>query len=121
MLLCSRLHQFSKLFLFSPSSGLYSCPLAMTDGAARLIEVSRNYTQIHIILNTYICTHVHIHIHVLIKSLVLLLSIDHFSVAIYVHEYNRIILTTTLYTGMCNCVLFIAIGNEVKRYNGCYL
>uniref|UniRef100_A0A1X7UCA5 Ubiquitin-like domain-containing protein n=1 Tax=Amphimedon queenslandica TaxID=400682 RepID=A0A1X7UCA5_AMPQE len=37
----SRLHQFSKLFLFSPSSGLYSCPLAMTDGAARLIEVMK--------------------------------------------------------------------------------
>ena len=36
----SRLHQYSKLYLFSPSSGLYSCPLAMTDGAAKLIEVS---------------------------------------------------------------------------------
>ncbi|XP_064392364.1 acyl-CoA dehydrogenase family member 11-like [Halichondria panicea] len=38
----SRLHQVAKLYLFSPSSGLYSCPLAMTDGAARLIEESNN-------------------------------------------------------------------------------
>ncbi|KAL8615297.1 hypothetical protein ACOMHN_040287 [Nucella lapillus] len=34
----SRLYQASKLYLFSPSSGLYSCPLAMADGAASLIE-----------------------------------------------------------------------------------
>lgn len=30
-----RLYQMVKLFLFSPISGLYSCPLAMTDGAAK--------------------------------------------------------------------------------------
>lgn len=36
----SRLHQFAKLYLFSPSSAIYTCPLAMTDGAARLIEAS---------------------------------------------------------------------------------
>ncbi|XP_068691635.1 acyl-CoA dehydrogenase family member 11-like [Montipora foliosa] len=35
----SRLYQAAKLFMFCPSSGLYSCPLAMTDGAARTIEV----------------------------------------------------------------------------------
>lgn len=35
----SRLHQFAKLYLFGPSSATYTCPLAMTDGAARLIEV----------------------------------------------------------------------------------
>ena len=35
----SRLHQMCKMFLYAPSSGLYSCPLAMTDGATRLIEV----------------------------------------------------------------------------------
>ena len=35
----SRLHQMVKLFMFSPVSGLYSCPLAMTDGAAKTIEV----------------------------------------------------------------------------------
>ncbi|KAJ0067472.1 hypothetical protein NL108_007944, partial [Boleophthalmus pectinirostris] len=34
----SRVCQMSKLFLFSPSSGLYTCPLAMTDGAAKVIE-----------------------------------------------------------------------------------
>ena len=30
-----------KLFLYSPSSGLYSCPLAMTDGAAKTAEAGR--------------------------------------------------------------------------------
>lgn len=35
----SRLYQFSKLYLFHPSSAIYSCPLAMTDGAARAIEI----------------------------------------------------------------------------------
>ncbi|MBX7073273.1 MAG: acyl-CoA dehydrogenase family protein [Pirellulales bacterium] len=35
----SRLYQFAKLYLFNPSSAIYTCPLAMTDGAARLIEV----------------------------------------------------------------------------------
>lgn len=35
----SRLHQFAKLYLYHPSSAIYSCPLAMTDGAARLIEL----------------------------------------------------------------------------------
>lgn len=34
----SRLYQFAKLFLFHPSSAYYTCPLAMTDGAAKLIE-----------------------------------------------------------------------------------
>lgn len=32
----NRLLQFAKLYMFSPSSGLYLCPLAMTDGAAYL-------------------------------------------------------------------------------------
>ncbi|KAH7730119.1 CRE-ACDH-11 protein [Aphelenchoides avenae] len=32
-----RVHQIAKLFLFSPSSGLVNCPLAMTDGAAKTI------------------------------------------------------------------------------------
>ncbi len=35
----ARLHQFAKLLMYVPASGMYSCPLAMTDGAARLIEV----------------------------------------------------------------------------------
>lgn len=34
----SRLFQMAKLFLFHPSSAYFSCPLAMTDGAAKLIE-----------------------------------------------------------------------------------
>lgn len=36
----SRVHQLAKLYLYSPSAGLYGCPLAMTDGAARLMELS---------------------------------------------------------------------------------
>jgi len=35
----SRVHQMAKLYLFHPSSATYSCPLAMTDGAARFLEV----------------------------------------------------------------------------------
>lgn len=35
----SRLYQFVKLYLYTPSSAIFTCPLAMTDGAARLIEV----------------------------------------------------------------------------------
>lgn len=34
----SRLIQFAKIFLYHPSSAYYTCPLAMTDGAAKLIE-----------------------------------------------------------------------------------
>lgn len=35
----SRLVQFAKLFLFHPSSAYFTCPLAMSDGAAKLIEL----------------------------------------------------------------------------------
>lgn len=35
----SRLHQFARLYLYHPSSAICSCPLAMTDGAARVIEL----------------------------------------------------------------------------------
>lgn len=35
----SRLYQFVKLYLYTASSAIYSCPLAMSDGAARLIEL----------------------------------------------------------------------------------
>lgn len=35
----SRIYQFAKCLLFHPSSGLYSCPLAMTDGAAKTFKV----------------------------------------------------------------------------------
>jgi len=34
----SRLYQVAKLYMYSTSSGLYGCPLAMTDGAAKTIE-----------------------------------------------------------------------------------
>ena len=34
----SRPLQWAKLYLFHPSSSYYTCPLAMTDGAAKLIE-----------------------------------------------------------------------------------
>ncbi|MCC7403678.1 MAG: acyl-CoA dehydrogenase family protein [Bdellovibrionales bacterium] len=35
----SRLYQFAKLYVFHPSSAFYTCPLAMADGAARVMEV----------------------------------------------------------------------------------
>ena len=35
----SRLDQMARLYLFHPSSAVYSCPLAMTDGAARFLEL----------------------------------------------------------------------------------
>ncbi|XP_056146534.1 acyl-CoA dehydrogenase family member 11-like [Lampris incognitus] len=34
----SRVYQMSKLYIYAPSSGLYTCPLAMTDGAAKVIQ-----------------------------------------------------------------------------------
>src|SRR5580765_6699398 len=38
----SRLHQCALAYLFTPSTDIYSCPLAMTDGAARTLLGSRN-------------------------------------------------------------------------------
>ena len=35
----SRVHQMARLYLFHASSATYSCPLAMTDGAARFLEL----------------------------------------------------------------------------------
>lgn len=35
----SRLEQMARLFLFHPASAMYSCPLAMSDGAARILEL----------------------------------------------------------------------------------
>ena len=35
----SRVHQFVRHLLFAPSSAYYYCPLAMTDGAARALEL----------------------------------------------------------------------------------
>ncbi|XP_069475397.1 acyl-CoA dehydrogenase family member 11-like isoform X1 [Ambystoma mexicanum] len=34
----SRVYQVAKMYLYAPSSGLFTCPLAMTDGAAKVIE-----------------------------------------------------------------------------------
>jgi acyl-CoA dehydrogenase len=42
----ARLHQFALAYLFHPSSELYSCPLAMTDGAAYCLRASGNRTLI---------------------------------------------------------------------------
>ncbi|HEX8118447.1 MAG TPA: acyl-CoA dehydrogenase family protein, partial [Pyrinomonadaceae bacterium] len=36
----SRVHQFALAYLFTPSTDIYSCPLAMTDGAARVLKTS---------------------------------------------------------------------------------
>lgn len=38
----SRVHQFGLAYLFTPSTDIYSCPLAMTDGAARALLESGN-------------------------------------------------------------------------------
>jgi alkylation response protein AidB-like acyl-CoA dehydrogenase len=35
----SRIEQIARLYLYHPSSAIYSCPLAMTDGAARCLEL----------------------------------------------------------------------------------
>lgn len=42
----ARLHQFALVYLFTPSTDIYSCPLAMTDGAARTLLVSGNHALI---------------------------------------------------------------------------
>ena len=38
----SRVHQFALAYVFNPSSDVYTCPLAMTDGAARTLLASGN-------------------------------------------------------------------------------
>jgi len=35
----SRVHQFLRLYLYHPNSAIASCPMAMTDGAARVIQL----------------------------------------------------------------------------------
>ena len=42
----SRVHQCALAYLFTPSTDIYSCPLAMTDGAARTLLGSGNQTLI---------------------------------------------------------------------------
>ncbi|XP_044304933.1 acyl-CoA dehydrogenase family member 11-like isoform X3 [Varanus komodoensis] len=34
----SRIHQIAKLYLYAPSAAIFTCPLAMTDGAAKVIQ-----------------------------------------------------------------------------------
>lgn len=46
----SRVHQFTLAYLFTPSTDIYSCPLAMTDGAARVLATSGNNTLIKHVL-----------------------------------------------------------------------
>jgi alkylation response protein AidB-like acyl-CoA dehydrogenase len=38
----SRVHQFALVYLFTPSTDVYSCPLAMTDGAAKVLSTAGN-------------------------------------------------------------------------------
>jgi alkylation response protein AidB-like acyl-CoA dehydrogenase len=38
----SRIHQFGLVYLFGESTDVYTCPLAMTDGAARTLVVHKN-------------------------------------------------------------------------------
>ena len=42
----SRIHQCALAYLFTPSTDIYSCPLAMTDGAARTLLSSGNHALI---------------------------------------------------------------------------
>jgi alkylation response protein AidB-like acyl-CoA dehydrogenase len=46
----SRVHQFALAYLFTPSTDIYSCPLAMTDGAARVLGASGNEALIERVL-----------------------------------------------------------------------
>ncbi|TRY86124.1 hypothetical protein DNTS_030199 [Danionella cerebrum] len=34
----SRVYQMCKMYMFAPSAGLFTCPLAMTDGAAKVLQ-----------------------------------------------------------------------------------
>lgn len=38
----ARVHQFALAYLFDPSTAVYTCPLAMTDGAAKTLSVLKN-------------------------------------------------------------------------------
>lgn len=42
----SRLVQFAKYHIYHPSSACFMCPLAMTDGAARLLELSGQHHEV---------------------------------------------------------------------------
>lgn len=47
----SRIHQFALVYLFHPSSDMYTCPLAMSDGAARTLLASGNQALIERAVN----------------------------------------------------------------------
>lgn len=49
----ARLYQYAKLYLYGPSSGLYSCPLAMTDGAAKTLEALNLHESSPLFANAY--------------------------------------------------------------------
>jgi acyl-CoA dehydrogenase len=42
----ARLYQFIKIYLYAASSGLYGCPLSMTDGAVALMCLIGVYTNL---------------------------------------------------------------------------
>jgi putative acyl-CoA dehydrogenase len=42
----SRILQMAKLFLYHPSSAFFSCPLAMTDGAAKVLESQQSQSPV---------------------------------------------------------------------------
>uniref|UniRef100_A0A914EB01 Acyl-CoA dehydrogenase n=1 Tax=Acrobeloides nanus TaxID=290746 RepID=A0A914EB01_9BILA len=48
-----RIHQFSKLYMFSPAAGLTTCPLAMTDGAIKTIKENNLTSKIPEISEAY--------------------------------------------------------------------
>lgn len=43
----SRVHQMALVYLFAPSTQVYTCPLAMTDGCARSLEVLAQHSEYH--------------------------------------------------------------------------
>lgn len=49
----SRLYQVAKSMLFGPSAGLYSCPLSMTDGAAKIICESKRAKENPVLVEAY--------------------------------------------------------------------
>lgn len=42
----SRVVQLAKVYIYYPSSAMFGCPLAMTDGAARLLELTNSHAHI---------------------------------------------------------------------------
>ena len=42
----SRIVQFAKVYIYHPSAAMFGCPLAMTDGAARLLELAGQHHEV---------------------------------------------------------------------------